>query len=158
MRSDVALTDGWQLADAADCADLTEVINGAEADGTWYDVAVPTGVHEVLLREGRIPDPHLGRNAAEADWVGEHDWVYRTRFPSPDLPSDNARLILRGVDTLAEVYLNGKRIADLDDMFVEYVLPVGEALSPAGRGERAGDRDQIRDAVRRVGGPARRLR
>lgn len=133
MRTDLVMSDGWQVADLGDWSDPEQVWSGATDGGTWFDTTVPSGVHEIMLREGLIPDPHVGRQAAEADWVGDRDWVFRKVFETAELPAGEVRLILRGVDTLAEVYLNGTKIADLDDMFCEWVLVVTEALAPAGQ-------------------------
>ncbi|GAA4981550.1 glycosyl hydrolase 2 galactose-binding domain-containing protein [Actinopolymorpha pittospori] len=134
MRSDVVMADGWQVADLGDWADPKPVLAGETAGGTWFDTTLPSGVHEIMLREGRIRDPHVGRNAADADWVGDRDWVFRKVFDTPQHPEGPVRLVLRGVDTLAEVYLNGAHIADLDDMFCEHVLDVTDGLNPVGQG------------------------
>ncbi len=134
MRNDVVLTKGWQVADLGDWADPGPVLGGATEGGNWYETTVPSGLHEILLREGRIPDPHVGRNAAAADWVGDCDWVFRKVFATPvDRGAGAVRLILRGVDTLAEVHLNGHRIAELADMFCEHVVDLADALAPAGQ-------------------------
>jgi hypothetical protein len=66
-----------------------------------------------------------------------------------DQMSGGARLILRGVDTLAEVHLNGELIAELDDMFREYPLPITRHLAPTGR-QPAGDLNRHAAATQRL--------
>lgn len=134
MRTDHVLSDGWQICKTAEWdGDLDALISG-EPGGSqirWHAAQVPTGLHEVLLRDGDIADPSVGRNAAEADWVGDEDWVYRTRFTTPS-GAGRSYLRFKGVDTLAEVYLNGERILSIDNMFREYEVAVGDLLTSDG--------------------------
>ena len=58
------------------------------------------------------------------------DWVYKTTFNVTDeqLSRDAALLILEGLDTYADIYLNGSLLERTDNMFVGYTLPVKEVL------------------------------
>ena len=92
MRSGVVMFDGWQVADLGDWADPKPVLAGETAGGAWFDTTLPSGVHEIMLREVRIPDPHVGRNAADADWVGDRDWVFRKVFDTPKHPEGSVEM------------------------------------------------------------------
>jgi beta-galactosidase/beta-glucuronidase len=63
-------------------------------------------------------------------WVENEDWVYKTTFNVTDeqLSRDAALLILEGLDTYADIYLNGSLLERTDNMFVGYTLPVKEVL------------------------------
>ncbi len=57
-----------------------------------------------LHRAGVIADPYWGRNEYDCRWISERDWVARREF-SHD--GDAAELVVEGLDTVAEVRLNG---------------------------------------------------
>lgn len=85
----------------------------------WLPAEVPGTVHTDLLANGEIPDPFYGTNEKGLQWIGRMDWEYRTEFDvSADL-LQNEHLALRfnGLDTYAEVFLNGKPLLTADNMF-----------------------------------------
>ena len=77
----------------------------------------------------RIPDPFLGFNELEVEWVGEKAWTYRTTLPSI-VPGEAqvAYLAFDGLDTFATVKLNGKPILRSDNMFVPARVDVTKHL------------------------------
>ncbi|KAG6010046.1 Beta-mannosidase B [Claviceps maximensis] len=79
----------------------------------------PTHVHLDLMHHHIIPDPFMGRNENDVQWIGETVWVYRTTFPTPEIERNTtAVLVFDGLDTFATVVLNGKTILEADNMFV----------------------------------------
>ncbi len=85
----------------------------------WRRARVPGCVHRDLLAHKLIPDPFRGDNERLVQWVGEATWEYRTRF---DLPADllalrQVELVADGLDTVATVFLNGRRIGAAENMF-----------------------------------------
>ena len=89
------------------------------SDSDWAAASVPGSVHQDLLAAGRIPDPNIGLNELDVQWVGETDWFYRTEFDAPELESgERADLCFDGLDTFAKVWLNGELILESENMFV----------------------------------------
>jgi beta-mannosidase len=90
-------------------------------DGTekWLPAQVPGGVHTDLMAAGRIPDPFTGLNEEKVQWVAEKDWEYRRYFHPMQsvLAQDTIYLTCKGLDTLAEVRLNGKILGVTSNMF-----------------------------------------
>ena len=80
---------------------------------------VPGDTHSALLAAGKIPDPYAGANELDVQWVGREDWTYRREFvvDAGMLAEETVFLDLRGVDTLAEVSINGSRVAESENMF-----------------------------------------
>ena len=78
----------------------------------WLPATVPGSVQTDLMAAGLAADPFLGRNEAAIQWVGLSDWVYRTRFDVDEatLARRHAELVFDGLDTFAEVYLNGHKL------------------------------------------------
>lgn len=73
---------------------------------------VPGNVFTDLYDNGKIPHPFIGDNEKELQWISERDWVYQTVFElsSEELKHSVSTLILEGLDTYANVYLNGNLI------------------------------------------------
>ncbi len=61
------------------------------------------------------------------------DWTYSYTFDAPTAPAGWAQqLVFEGIDTIAEVYLNGEKLADCNNMHLTYRLPVEGKLQPTG--------------------------
>lgn len=96
----------------------------------------PTNVHLDLLSHKLIPDPYIGKNELDVQWIGEAIWVYRTSFPSPSAKG-SAKVVLAfdGLDTFATVVLNGKTILETDNMFIPERVDVTDELKKDGENE-----------------------
>ncbi|KQY49314.1 glycoside hydrolase family 2 protein [Lysobacter sp. Root494] len=101
---------------------------------TWRSATVPGTVHTDLLAHRLIPNPYIGAPEAGLQWIGLADWEYRTTFAVPRDTLDDARsdLVFEGLDTLAEVYLNGAKVLDADNFFRTWRVPVQGKLRASG--------------------------
>lgn len=99
-------------------------------DTLWSDAKVPGTIHQDLLNHNRIPNPFYGMNEEAVQWVENEDWLYRTSFvvTEEQLNRDAAVLELDGLDTYADVFLNGALILRSDNMFVGHKVPVKSVL------------------------------
>ncbi len=80
---------------------------------------VPGTVHGDLLAAGKIKDPYYRAQENDVQWVGETDWIYTRPFIVPEdfLKHEKILLVCHGLDTLGEIRLNGRKIAETDNMF-----------------------------------------
>ncbi|KAI0383480.1 glycoside hydrolase family 2 protein [Hypomontagnella monticulosa] len=103
-------------------------------DSKYLPVAqFPTHVHLDLLAHKLIPDPYIGKNELDVQWVGEAVWVYKTSFASPAIGSSaKAVLAFDGLDTFATVVLNGKTILETENMFIPERVDVTADLKKDG--------------------------
>jgi beta-mannosidase len=85
----------------------------------WLKAAVPGTVHQDLLNHKLIPDPFVGLNEFDVQWIENEDWEYKTTFNVPEEISkqENVELFFKGLDTYADVYLNDSLILSADNMF-----------------------------------------
>lgn len=99
-------------------------------DTLWSDAKVPGTVHQDLLNHNRIPNPFYGMNEEAVQWVENEDWMYRTSFVVDEhqLSRDAAVLEMDGLDTYADVFLNGALILRSDNMFVGHKVQVKPVL------------------------------
>ena len=79
---------------------------------------VPGCVHTDLLAHGLIPDPYLDRNEHALHWIGRSDWLYEARLDvtTKMLGEDRLDLVFDGLDTVAEISLNGVPLGEACDM------------------------------------------
>ncbi|HEX6915408.1 MAG TPA: hypothetical protein VF145_09210, partial [Chitinophagaceae bacterium] len=96
----------------------------------WYPAEVPGTVHTDLIRNGLIPDPFFGTNEDSVQWVEKQTWEYRYFFFTPPQPS-GWQIIFDGLDTDAEVFLNGKKLLRTNNMFRRWEVPIDNLLPHA---------------------------
>lgn len=96
----------------------------------WLSAKVPGTVHQDLIHHQLLPSPFYGTNEEKIQWVENEDWEYKTTFTvtAEQLRNDAAVLSFEGLDTYADVYLNGALILQADNMFVGYKVAVKEIL------------------------------
>ncbi len=107
----------------------------AHADAApWRTATVPGTVHTDLFSNKLIADPYVGAPEAKLQWIGLADWEYRTRFDAPRTALTSARsdLVFEGLDTYAEVWLNGSKVLDADNAFRTWRVPVQGKLRAKG--------------------------
>lgn len=99
---------------------------------------VPGQVHADLLAAGIISDPFWRDNAELCQWVENWEWTYTKRFELP-VGFDTKKLLLQfdGLDTFADIYVNGKKIGPVgkttvEDMFLPYEFDITGWLKTKG--------------------------
>jgi beta-mannosidase len=111
-----ALTGRWQFRQA-------------ETD-EWFPAQVPGSVHVDLMALGHIPDPFVADHEPLVQWVAERNWEYALTFHvSPELlAEEQVFLVCDGLDTLADVTLNGQFLGHAENMFRRYRWNVTQHL------------------------------
>ncbi len=90
---------------------------------------MPMQVHEILIHHGKIENPAVTGSGAECLWVAQKDWAYVTKFPGKE-PAEHATLTLKGLDVLADIYLNGKLLGKSRDVFLPFAADITSYLRP----------------------------
>ena len=94
----------------------------------WLPAEVPGHVHLDLMRAGVIPDPFVRLNERGVQWIDETDWVYEAAFHLDEPMPPTTYLLFNGLDTVAEIKLNGELIGTSDNMLIAHEFPVGQNL------------------------------
>lgn len=83
-----------------------------------------------LMANGIIPDPFVGTNEKDLGFVAEKDWEYKKVFSidSEELNSDKIYLNCDMLDTVCELYINGKKLAQCCNCFIGYSFSVKNYL------------------------------
>ncbi len=97
---------------------------------------VPGDVHLDLMRDGILPELFHGTNLDQAWWIETKDWWYSREFETPPgLAGRGAILVFHGLDTFADVWLNGELIGRAENMFVSHEWNVTGRLRRQGSNE-----------------------
>ncbi len=96
-----------------DGVDLERLAKGIPA-------TIPGDIVSALFAAGLIPDPYEGTNELKIQWVGKADWVLEREFTvtTPLFNCKRLFLCIDVLDTVADVYVNGRLAGTGDDMFI----------------------------------------
>ena len=96
----------------------------------WHAASVPGSVYAALMADGSLPDPFYRDNELAAFELMKHDWEFVCHFPLTAAETSRVRadLVCEGLDTLAEVTLNGVEIGRASNMHITWDWPVKDHL------------------------------
>jgi exo-1,4-beta-D-glucosaminidase len=134
--AEVQLFEGWQLASSRNVSDDGSVISTAGYRGTnWHDVRrMPATVLQALEDDGTYPNLYYGKNLLDEvpQDLWKQDWWYRTTF-DPQAGHTTYQLDFPGINYRAEIWLNGRLVADarqIVGMYVDHDLDVTAWIRP----------------------------
>jgi len=116
------ISDGWRMTEIA-----PENVP-AHNHLPWVNATVPGHAHRDLQDAGIISDPFYRMQERDVSWVDDSDWVYETDFHVETLQTANTYLVFGGLDTIAEIELNGEELGKTDNMFIAHEFYVGNRL------------------------------
>jgi beta-mannosidase len=117
----IPIESGWEFHE----------YNGSKPElAEWRSATVPGLVHTDLLDHKLIPDPFYRDNEKKVQWVSDSEWEYRRTIPADQnlLKHKHIDLVFDGLNTLADVSLNGKLILQADNMFREWRVDIKSYL------------------------------
>jgi len=121
-----SLDSGWQFRLAPSDPHAKTHPRAAQ----WLPATVPGSAQTALMALKLVPDPYWRTNEPAIQWVGLSNWQYRTHFDvdAVTLARGHVDLVFDGLDTFADVYLNGHKILSADNMFRRWRVPVKSLL------------------------------
>lgn len=125
----IILSQGWRLSMLEPCSDLSSILLEDVIKDAYKINKMPSQVADVLRLNGLIEDPSLPGKAEEYKWIAEKDWVYSAVFDAAELSSPIS-LSCRGLDLLADIYLNGKKISEHKNAFLPFETDVTDYIKP----------------------------
>lgn len=112
------LTEGWTFRKAG-------------STDQWMQATVPGTVHSDLNGNGMIGDPLRSCTHKDLQWIEEPDWEYTQTFTLPqNISNKNLELVFEGLDTYAQVLLNGTPILEANNMFRTWRIDVSGKVAP----------------------------
>jgi len=151
----LVLRDHWKLQSSAQVTSKGEIVSTAAfVPQGWHDASVPTTVVAALVKDKTLPDPLFAMNlrqfagvkypiggnfsniAMPRDSPYAVSWWYREQFEAPaSYAGKTVWLNFKGINYRANVWLNGKQIANFIDIagaWRTYELNVTGALKSGG--------------------------
>ena len=100
--------------------------------GTVVKAHVPGDITYDLYQGGMIEDPYYGDNFKHLRWVAEHDFAYTATFmlTAEECAAEDVALIIKGIDTFADIYVNDAFVGSTDNMFKQYEPDIKGAVHP----------------------------
>lgn len=102
--------------------------------GDFISAKVPGSVYHDLLTAGRMEDPYYRDNEMKALAVMEQDFEYVTYFDVEQemFACEKVLLHFDGIDTIADLLLNGNVLGHVENMHRTWEFPVKELLQSTG--------------------------
>lgn len=116
MTKQICLNGEWQFRQSG--------------NGAWLPAQVPGNNFSDLLRNELISDPFYRNEEQQLQWIEKEDWHYKKHFVvnSEFLKYSDVELVLEGLDTYCNVYLNNILIHENNNMFVGHRISCREWL------------------------------
>ncbi len=92
----------------------------------WYKATIPGTVHTDLLNNKLIQDPFYRDNETKLQWISKADWEYKINFDINETTyaKKHIEITFEGLDTYANIYLNGNQILIANNMFRTWVVDI----------------------------------
>ena len=114
---------------------MKKILNGAwlfkqSTENQWMDATVPGCNFLDLMANGVIDDPFLKLNEKDVEWVGNADFEYKRTFDvsSGELSANRVLLCANMLDTVCDIFINGKFVASSDNCFIKFEFDVKDFL------------------------------
>lgn len=113
----------WTLISSKDAGKDGSILSTENTDiNSWYQTEVPSTVLAALVKNGVYEDPYFGMNLKEIPVEQfKVPWWYRTEFEIAEDQAENVVLLsLDGINYKANIWLNGKSVADKEIVYGAY--------------------------------------
>ncbi|MBE6538749.1 MAG: hypothetical protein E7671_04735 [Ruminococcaceae bacterium] len=134
MRNKIMLDGDWSLIYVENKKLRTEkpTFNTIESlEKTGYNkvpAIVPGNLERDLFRAGVIEDLYLASNTIKYYHLEKLHMFYYRSFTFAETPNEEVNLHFEGIDTAAEIFLNGNKIGEVEDMFIPHDFEVSEYI------------------------------
>lgn len=122
----------WRVRKAADPVSSDHIeeytFDWIREDDEWMYSPDAASAHQILLDNERIDSEILKGEGEGCRWVSEADWIYRTTFDAPETQSERCFLKFCGIDTCADVFLNGAWIAHHDELYIPLEVEISDRI------------------------------
>ena len=100
----------------------------------FLPASVPGSVYHDLMQNGKMDDPFWRDNFPKALKRMDYDYEYKTEFAADKalLKSDAVLLRFEGIDTVADIFLNGEKLGHTENMHRTFEFEVKDLLKEEG--------------------------
>jgi len=96
----------------------------------WHEAEVPGSIYSQLIQTQQIQQQEIETHPDKFNWIAEKEWIYRKNFDVSEdiLNRDRVDLVFEGLDTIATIWLNGKKIAQTNNMLIGHRFDVSDVI------------------------------
>ncbi|MDP4272037.1 MAG: glycoside hydrolase family 2 TIM barrel-domain containing protein, partial [Bacteroidota bacterium] len=130
------ISGGWEMTDGTTVLESQQSVFDPELDTkSWFNATVPGTVLTTFVDQGVYPDPFFGlNNMFIPDTLSRTDWWYRAKFDAPkEVTGQRTHLVFNGINYLAEVFLNGKKLGNINGAFIRGNFDVTNLIRKEGK-------------------------
>ncbi|MFA6457483.1 MAG: sugar-binding domain-containing protein, partial [Bacteroidota bacterium] len=93
---------------------------------SWFPAQVPGTIHTDLMAQDIIPDPFYRTQENDVQWIENLQWCYQREFiiDKEIMKEQHIMLVAEGLDTYAEIKINGKIVGTTENMFIGHRFDV----------------------------------
>ena len=128
------MNENWKLHESLLSVEKDQwaYVHGLE-DG-WYHCSLPADVRMPLIAAGVIKDPVLADYCRESEWIEKRAWWFEHTFDSSDvdLEEDIIELILEGLDSRSDIFINGQYIGSHYSVHYPFVYDIKDKIRDGG--------------------------
>ncbi|MFQ5651363.1 MAG: glycoside hydrolase family 2 protein [bacterium] len=136
MKKTIHLDGSWEFRLDKENSDQCLIPEDAFPERQWLKGCVPGTIHTDLIANQLLEDPFYRDNELRTQWVDKATWLYRKEFQVTEehLSTHAIHLVAEGLDTIADIFLNGRKVAHTENMHITHRFEVKRYLK-AGRNE-----------------------
>ncbi|MFA6815503.1 MAG: sugar-binding domain-containing protein, partial [Lentisphaeria bacterium] len=124
----IDLNGSWSISYSCDGNKFKSSVDLINIGAQILPARVPGNFELDLQRVGKISDPFYGMNMLEVNKLENCHVYYFRSFNAHKIPETDPVLIFEGLDTFADVYLNGCWVTSCSNMLVEHKIPIGKFM------------------------------
>ena len=98
--------------------------------GKEWNATVPGDITDILIRNGVVGDINYADNCLKYRWVNRTEWIYSAdiRITAEEYSQDLLFLRFEGIDTFADILINGRLILQTKNMFQCYSIDLKDKV------------------------------
>lgn len=127
---ELKMNDNWRIHESLLSVEKDQwaYVHGLE-DG-WYSCSLPADVRMPLIENGVIRDPVLADYCRESEWIEKRAWWFERTFDgcSVDKNEDIIELILEGLDSKSDIFINGQYIGSHYSVHYPFVYDIKDKI------------------------------
>ncbi|MDP0495557.1 MAG: glycoside hydrolase family 2 protein [Verrucomicrobiota bacterium JB024] len=122
----IDLTGIWQLLERPLGDDIHAMRDVQDAMSDAIVCHVPGDVSDSLVQAGKMPEPLVGLNFQQFDWIDDRSWwmTREVEVPAEWETLPQVQLLLDGLDYGADIWLNGHHLGHHDSAFYPFTCDV----------------------------------
>jgi beta-mannosidase len=130
MEWSQSLNGKWDLWYGVDTGcEIKSKAEALEKDYKQVSAQVPGNVELDLIKAGICKDPFFGDNVLGFEKYEHYAWLFEREFiPESEYKDREVTLVLKGINTFADIFINGEKAAKTDNMLITHEIDITEYI------------------------------